>query len=74
MERHILEAVARADLFVCSALRVMAVAAALAVILLAMVLAGRRIADPYRVNYYGPGGDITTEGPDCEVVDDGMAD
>ena len=65
MERQILETVARADLFVCSALRVMAVAV-LAVILLAMVLVGRKIADPYRVNYYGPGWDITTEGPEAD--------
>lgn len=64
-----MEAVARVDLFVCSALRVMAVAAALAVILLAMVLVGRKIADPYRVNYYGPGGDITTDGPDKQADD-----
>ena len=68
-ERQILEAVARADMAVCAFLRGFAVAAALFVILLMMVLVGRRIADPDRVNYYGPGGDITTEGPDCEVVD-----
>ena len=69
MERQILETVARADMFVCSALRVMAIVAVLCVVLVAMVLIGRKIEDPDRQNYYGPC-DITSEGPD----DGGMYD
>ena len=68
MEHEILEAVARADLLICSALRVAAAVAMLLLILLLVVLAGRKIADPYRQNYYGPC-DITSEGPDSEVGD-----
>ena len=64
-EKSILEAVARADLIVCAALRVLA-AAVLTLILLALVLAGRKLADPYRQNYYGPC-DITSEGPENDV-------
>ena len=66
-DKSILIAVARADVIICAALRVLAVAA-LALILLLVVLAGRKIADPCRQNYYGPC-DITSEGPDSEVGD-----
>lgn len=67
-DKSILIAVARADLLICAALRVAAAVAMLSLILLLVVLAGRKIADPYRQNYYGPC-DITSEGPDSEVGD-----
>lgn len=70
-EKSILEAVARADLLVCSALRVMAVVAVLGAVLFMSVIAVRawayRYCDPYRVDYGGPGGDVTSEGPEMYV-------
>lgn len=64
--RDVIEAVARADRWICSALRLLPVVAALSVVLLLAVLAvlvwGRY--DPNWIDYDAPGVDITSEGPD----------
>jgi hypothetical protein len=70
-------AVARADLIVSSALRWLAIIAALSVVLLLGVLAFHRIMwndhyhwqDPYWIDYDAPGVDITSEGPDDDYTD-----
>lgn len=65
IERSIQTAVARADLIVCAALRTLAVAAALGVVLVLLVLLVRaRLPDPYEIDYDAPGVDITNEGPE----------
>lgn len=68
VETRIQVAVARADLFICNALRWLAIIAVLAVVLLVAVIAFRRVAhlegyDPYWIDYDAPGVDITSEGP-----------
>lgn len=65
MERRIMEAVARADLFICEALRRLPVVLALCGVLLLAVLAARHFAraDPPLIDYDKPGVDITSEGP-----------
>lgn len=72
-DKSILIAVARADLLICSALRVAAVTALLGAVLLVSVIAARALAyrccDPYRVDYDRPGLDFTSEGPDGEWGD-----
>ena len=71
MERQILEAVARADLFICYALRGLVVVTALGLILLGAVIGVRawayRYCDPYRIDYDAPGADITSDGPEMYV-------
>lgn len=70
-------AVARADLIVSSALRWLAIIAALSAVLLLGVLAFHRIMwndhyhwqDPYWIDYDAPGVDITSEGPDDDYTD-----
>ena len=67
-EKGIQIAVARADLIVCQALRVLAAIAIFSAVLLAAVIAFRRCAhlegyDPYWIDYDAPGVDITSEGP-----------
>ena len=65
VERSIQAAVARADLIVCAALRVLEVTAVLAVVLvLLMILVRARLPDPYEIDYDAPGVDITSEGPE----------
>lgn len=68
IETRIQVAVARADLFICNALRWLAIIAVLTVVLLVAVIAFRRCAhlegyDPYWIDYDAPGVDITSEGP-----------
>ena len=65
MERRILEAVARADLIVCEALRVLAAIAAFAVVLLIVLLLIHCLArgDPCYIPY-----DVTSEGPDGDYT------
>ena len=65
-------AVAKADLFICSALRWLAIVAVLTVIFALGVLAFHSLMwndhyhwqDPYWIDYDAPGVDITSEGPD----------
>lgn len=61
--RRIIEAVARADLILCFAGRVVLVVALLSLALLLAVLAVHG-ADPYLIDYDKPGTDITSEGPE----------
>lgn len=72
-ERGILEAVARVDLFISSALWRIVAMAVLGAVLLMAVIAVREWAytycDPYRVDYDRPGVDITSEGPEGEWGD-----
>lgn len=71
IETRIQVAVARADLFICAALRWLAIIAVLALVLLAGVLIFHRMMwndhyhwqDPYWIDYDAPGVDITSEGP-----------
>lgn len=71
IETRIQAAVARADLFICAALRWLAIIAALTLVLLLGVLAFHRMVwndryhwqDPYWIDYDAPGVDITSEGP-----------
>ena len=68
IETRIQVAVARADLFICNALRWLAIIAVLTVVLLVAVIVFRRAAhlegyDPYWIDYDAPGVDITSEGP-----------
>lgn len=75
--RAIQVAVARADLFICSCLRWLAIVAVLTVILALGVLAFHRLMwnkhyhwlDPYWIDYDAPGVDITSEGPDDDYTD-----
>lgn len=58
-------AVAKADLFICSALRWLVMLVPLTIFFLAVLLivwANR--PDPYLIDYDAPGVDITSEGPD----------
>lgn len=65
VERSIQAAVARADLIVCAALRVLAVVAVLGgVLLLLVILVRARLSDPYEIDYDAPGVDVTSEGPE----------
>ena len=58
-------AVAKADLFVSTALRYMGIIVLLTVILFAVLLAFWSIRpDPYLIDYDAPGVDITSEGPE----------
>lgn len=64
-ERLIQAAVARADLIVCAALRVLAVTVVLGAVLVLLVLLVRsRLPDPHEIDYDAPGVDITSEGPE----------
>lgn len=67
MERRVIEAVARVDLFLCSALRWLAVVLPLTVVLLLAVIAARHFAraQPGMIDYDRPGVDITSEGPEA---------
>ena len=62
--RAIQAAVARADLILCEMIRFVVVVALLAFLMLLAVLKARKLVDPYRQNYYMPGCDITSEGPE----------
>lgn len=70
--RAIQIAVARADLFICNALRWLAIVVPLTLILLVGVVMFRRLVwndhyhwmDPCWIDYDVPGVDITSEGPD----------
>ena len=65
-------AVAKADLFICSALRWLAMIVVLTIVLGICVIAFHRLMwnehfhwmDPYWIDYDAPGVDITSEGPD----------
>lgn len=71
IETRIQVAVARADLFICAALKWLAILAALTLALGLGVLIFHRIMwndhyhwqDPYWIDYDAPGVDITSEGP-----------
>ena len=67
MERRIIEAVARADVWLCGLRRRLPAAIALAVALLLAALVVRRLAraDPPLIDYDRPGVDITSEGPEA---------
>lgn len=70
-EKSIQIAVARADLIVCQALRVLAALAVFAVILLAVLLIVHHArGDPYLIDYDAPGVDITSEGPDGDYTEE----
>ena len=72
-EKGIQIAVARADLFICTALRWLAVIVPLALVLLLCVVLFHRAVwndhyhwlDPYWIDYDAPGVDITSEGPEA---------
>lgn len=73
MERRIIEAVARADMLISSALRRLPVILALAALLAAFALIVRaRRGAPRWIDYDAPGVDITSEGPEgyTEEYDD----
>ena len=71
IETRIQVAVARADLFICAALKWLAILVALTLVLGLGVLIFHRIMwndhyhwqDPYWIDYDAPGVDITSEGP-----------
>ena len=76
--RQIQIAVARADLIVCEALRLLAILLALTAVLALGVLIFHRLMwndhfhwqDTYWIDYDAPGVDITSEGPDDDITDE----
>ena len=67
VEQRVMSAVARVDLFLCSALRWLAVVLPLTVVLVLAVIAARHFAraQPGMIDYDRPGVDITSEGPEA---------
>ena len=67
VEQRVMSAVARVDLFLCSALRWLAVVLPLTVVLVLAVIAACHFAraQPGMIDYDRPGVDITAEGPEA---------
>lgn len=65
MEKNIMVAVARADLMIVTALKVLLAIGVLSVVVLMLVLTVRGLMiDPDWIDYDAPGVDITSEGPE----------
>lgn len=65
VEKQIWIAIARADLFICTALHRLAIIVPLTVLfVLVLLVVWRHRPDPYLIDYDAPGVDITSEGPE----------